>query len=365
MPIERTRSFEMRVASPWMMAGLLLVAHSGFSPRGDRTIGHRRLSPPSGVLAQQSILFSQMFRRGERFVLEQSDSLPIVRMSGVDVAPDGRIAIGDGSEGIVRIHASTGRLLKIIGRRGDGPGEFQDPRFPKFDRTGRLHVADPQLRRISVFDTDGRLLKSVSVQSVASIAGFGLLSAGEYLLADRGGVELVHRVDSVGKPVASYFRRAANWWPVEGTPQPSLRVFLQYFVESRNDSAFVGVALSDSVWSIDIKSGRQAGANVRFPGYLVPYVDPKEPFSRAKVAQIARAFHLVSFFGVARDAVVVAYTRGVLHQGDPTTLMIQRAGRWYEVQSAPPVIHVSEGRLLAMEMPLNGDSVAVAWYRYR
>jgi len=61
----------------------------------------------------------------------------------------------------VRIYdARTGNHLFDIGKRGDGPGEFNLPRDMAIGKNGELYVVDGGNFRIQVFDHDGKYLRS-------------------------------------------------------------------------------------------------------------------------------------------------------------------------------------------------------------
>ncbi len=66
----------------------------------------------------------------------------------------------DGSSGSSRNHgvevfAPDGRHLRTIGKRGEGPGEFNFPSYAAVARDGNLYVADTGNFRIEVFDPEG------------------------------------------------------------------------------------------------------------------------------------------------------------------------------------------------------------------
>ncbi len=84
------------------------------------------------------------------------------RPSGVAVAPDGTIFVADGHGGdsnarIVKI-APDGKTLKTWGKKGSGPGEFNEPHGIALDSAGRVFVADRVNSRIQIFDQDGKFL---------------------------------------------------------------------------------------------------------------------------------------------------------------------------------------------------------------
>jgi hypothetical protein len=47
------------------------------------------------------------------------------RVAGVDVDGDGQIYVFEAADMQIRVYGPDGRLLRRIGRRGEGPGEFQ------------------------------------------------------------------------------------------------------------------------------------------------------------------------------------------------------------------------------------------------
>jgi DNA-binding beta-propeller fold protein YncE len=84
------------------------------------------------------------------------------RPSAVAVAPDGTIFVADGHGGdsnarIVKL-APDGSVIKSWGKKGSGPGEFNEPHGVALDSAGRVFVADRVNSRIQIFDPDGKFL---------------------------------------------------------------------------------------------------------------------------------------------------------------------------------------------------------------
>lgn len=89
------------------------------------------------------------------------------RLSSVTVDPQGQRVYAVDLGGVtseqhrVRVfNAITGEHLMDIGRRGNGPGEFNLPRDLAIGLHGRLYVVDGGNFRVSVFDQSGRYLQS-------------------------------------------------------------------------------------------------------------------------------------------------------------------------------------------------------------
>jgi hypothetical protein len=80
-----------------------------------------------------------------------TETVFISRVSGVAVADDGTLFLADRSEAIIHVYDGSGNYQRSLGRRGEGPGEFQNIIQPQL-RNGMLYVYDLQQLRVSVFD---------------------------------------------------------------------------------------------------------------------------------------------------------------------------------------------------------------------
>lgn len=76
--------------------------------------------------------------------------LYVVDAGGVD-KPDHKVRVLD---------LDSGKLLSEIGRRGDGPGEFNLPRDAAVGAGGQLYVVDGGNFRVQVFDVDGKFVRT-------------------------------------------------------------------------------------------------------------------------------------------------------------------------------------------------------------
>ena len=61
------------------------------------------------------------------------------------------------------VSGSTPKLVRIIGKRGSGPGEMDGPEGLSKDKNGDLYVTDEHNLRINVFKDDGSYARSISV----------------------------------------------------------------------------------------------------------------------------------------------------------------------------------------------------------
>lgn len=102
-----------------------------------------------------------------KFLRRIGDSSQFTRLSSVTVDPQGeRVYVVDiggvtSENHRVRVYdAKKGDHLFDIGKRGNGPGEFNLPRDVAVGKDGRLYVVDGGNFRVQIFDHDGKYLKS-------------------------------------------------------------------------------------------------------------------------------------------------------------------------------------------------------------
>lgn len=86
------------------------------------------------------------------------------------VARDGSFIVSQPQEGSVRIYASDGRLVHVLGSVGQGPGEFEA--IGSVSQSGdSVHVFDPRAQRLTTFGPEGALLETrpIRIQGVRSV----------------------------------------------------------------------------------------------------------------------------------------------------------------------------------------------------
>jgi hypothetical protein len=116
--------------------------------------------------------------------------------------PSGELWIPDGRAARILAVDRTGKLIRQVGRKGEGPGEFTVAALISVGRDGRVLVNDPINRTLQLFDSNGELLESVmTVPELSSPAGMALVGDRE---------------------IASYARtfRGSRGYLISGTMEP-------------------------------------------------------------------------------------------------------------------------------------------------
>lgn len=129
---------------------------------------------------QYEISFTENARFGE------TEEILIRAISGIAVAEDGTLFLGDRLEATVHVYGPSGDHSFSLGGKGEGPGEFIRVDQLKL-YGGYLHVLDVQQQRVSVFDPEnGQHLRTHMLSNDGSdLSGFPFrfepLSGGRYL----------------------------------------------------------------------------------------------------------------------------------------------------------------------------------------
>lgn len=145
---------------------------------------------------------------------------------------DGNFYVTDWDRKRIQKYDSEGKYLLTIGRKGQGPGEFQNVSNSRFDKNGLIYITDIASRRISFFDRDGKYLKQISIKEV--FENLYMNSKGHFVAicsmrtdnASGFGWKIVHGLfDDHFKLVSELHSEISDTKPPEGRDQTSLAKF--------------------------------------------------------------------------------------------------------------------------------------------
>ncbi len=160
------------------------------------------------------------------------DSMPLFEVAGTEGAEAvlyqvrevvplrrGRLAVANDGSDEVLILDREGHLLRKLGRRGEGPGEFRSTGSIIELPGDSIGVYDYLRRRLTVFDPSAEVAREVNLEPLASQTGWSRvlpLASGDYVyFTDAGfptptapgtsrGYHESHRISAVGESLASY-----------------------------------------------------------------------------------------------------------------------------------------------------------------
>lgn len=130
----------------------LTALHAQARPRANAV-------PQAGCASRDPTSVLSLLRAARSIRLLEADSAPIVSsLPSIAVSRRGLVAVADERDSNVKLFDSEGRLQRVLGRRGDGPGEYRGPSAVGFVSDGTLVVADDMARRLVLVDTAGAVL---------------------------------------------------------------------------------------------------------------------------------------------------------------------------------------------------------------
>ena len=121
---------------------------------------------------------------------------------------DSVVAVLDQAGPTVRVLAFDGRLLRVVGRRGQGRGEFLEPRGIAASASGVLAVTDGRNRRVTLVDPASGETRTFPVRDgrlgEAAFDGQGRLHVDRRGRAEAGAAGIVSVFDSSGAQASSW-----------------------------------------------------------------------------------------------------------------------------------------------------------------
>jgi hypothetical protein len=103
----------------------------------------------------------------------KSGDAPLIGLASTAApGPGGRVYVLDQLAQSIYVYSASGTPERVIGRSGQGPGEFQTAFAFDVAADGRLAVLDDGLRRVSLFDAKDAV---VTTQPLGASAAFGIV----------------------------------------------------------------------------------------------------------------------------------------------------------------------------------------------
>jgi len=155
----------MKNKKAWILIiGLVLVC-SGFGH--DKPVWKGKIEYEDGVKViknPKEPLFGEITLELEEDLVignEEDENYMFWRVTQILVDNEMNIYVLDHRNCHVKKFNKDGKYIRTIGRKGQGPGEFQQPLYSYVNSKGTLYVRD--FNKISVFNKDGKFLRTISL----------------------------------------------------------------------------------------------------------------------------------------------------------------------------------------------------------
>ncbi|MCC6317039.1 MAG: hypothetical protein IT361_05035 [Gemmatimonadaceae bacterium] len=203
--------------------------------------------------------------------------------------------------------------------------------------------------KIAVFSRDGDFQREFLLKGFSLITGLRVLPDGELLVtgSQAGTDHILFRLDSIGT-VKQGFLPLKRLTPTPRSPIP-WDVARSFSVALRGDTALVVCTLSDSLWKVTLADGHVTAMAITVPGYIRPHApEVKLNGPQDILKKWLSTFHTASAIYANGHVVVVPFVKGVLAYGDPATVAVLRGEKWEALTAAPPVLGISNERLVVL-----------------
>jgi hypothetical protein len=131
---------------------------------------------------------------------------PLFQVTDAMRLGDGRIVVASAGTQQLRIYGADGRLLRAVGRAGEGPGEFRAPFWLGRLRGDSIAAWDAALRRFSIFTPSGDFGRAV--RPAGSLGVFpqavGVLPDGRFIIAASTGSQVLPPPGQARRDTAAY-----------------------------------------------------------------------------------------------------------------------------------------------------------------
>jgi hypothetical protein len=276
------------------------------------------------------------------------------------VGPDGAILVTDLVQANAKLYDSTGHLVRVVGRPGNGPGEFRFPRFPQFARDGRIVVAEGRgiVHRFSKIGQDPHTFHPTGLTFYLS---FRVLDDGDLLILGGTGDKFsLTRYDSIGTRPRTLFERQGV--PVADQPtSPRWKGINAFYFAEVADTAFVVASLSDTLWKVNINTGAVTTALMRFDGFDRPALPAAFPVDNSY--SWTNAFYIAWRPAAGNNVVVIPFARGFLDDTNGRVGFVRSTqGEWLAIEDAPILVAAANGELIGREEGEDG-SIRINFYR--
>ncbi len=165
---------------PGQVLGLLVAVAASACDAPETGPPPATSDPPAAVELVDMAAFNDAFEVVLELELEETDEAMTVQPM-VSLGGDGSLLLAEPLEGQVNVYGTDGRLRRIVGGRGEGPGEFLFPLRAHRTLDGGVVVADLQLARITFFPAAGGDPEIV-MSPIPTVQGAQDLGEDRYLL---------------------------------------------------------------------------------------------------------------------------------------------------------------------------------------
>jgi len=159
--------------------------HDGqFRVRTDKDViivtNGRKPDPPKD--ATTKLVLEEIYTAGAGDSPEES----FVEIVALDVGQDGTAYVLDMKDNRVKVFDARGKFLRAFGKKGQGPGELNQPVGLLITPENEVLVEDALNRRLALFSLEGKFLRNISTATALGFSGIKMNARGMIVARSMG-----------------------------------------------------------------------------------------------------------------------------------------------------------------------------------
>jgi hypothetical protein len=124
-------------------------------------------------------------RDAPELIFKQELSIPLVgRRYSFDVDEAGNIYLLESLQGSITVYDKDGKIIRQFGKKGQGPGEFENSVYLSVSPEKKIYVLDRPRKVIQIFDMNGKWLERRQLLSVGMMNNLKFDSGGYVYIQD-------------------------------------------------------------------------------------------------------------------------------------------------------------------------------------
>jgi hypothetical protein len=140
-------------------------------------------------------------------IFRKEITIPLIgRRYSFDVDEEGNIYLLESLEGIVSVYDKNGKPVGQFGKKGQGPGEFENSVFLALSRDRKIHIIDRPKRAIQIFDASGRWLGQRQLHDIGMMNSLCFDSRGFAYIQDMRNLFALNDQERIRRGIAGLSR---------------------------------------------------------------------------------------------------------------------------------------------------------------
>jgi hypothetical protein len=140
-------------------------------------------------------------------IFQKELAIPLIgRRYSFDVDEEGNIYLLESLQSVISVYDKYGKLASQFGKKGQGPGEFENSAYLAVSKDKRIHVIDRPRKAIQIFDNGGKWLEQQRLPDIGMMNNLRFDSRGSVYIQDMRNLFALNDEERIRRGVAGLSR---------------------------------------------------------------------------------------------------------------------------------------------------------------